>query len=61
MSVLSLGQSRALVAYAKKHKIQPAPLLLSGKAAGMGNFMDLNNGPCKCIENIRRQAKKYML
>lgn len=57
MSVLSLGQSGALVAYAKKHKIQPAPLLLSGKAAGMGNFMDLNNGPCKCIENIRRQAK----
>lgn len=25
MCVLSLGQSRALVAYAKKHKIQPAP------------------------------------
>lgn len=57
MSVLSLGQSWALVAYAKKHMIQPAPHLLSGKSAGMGNFMDLNNGPCKCIEYIRRQAK----
>lgn len=57
MSVLSLGPSQTLVAYAKNCMIQPAPLSLSGKAAGMGNFMDLNNGPCKCRENIRRQAK----
>lgn len=56
-SVLSVRQSQTLVGYAKNSMIQPASLSLSGKAAGMGNSMDLNNGPCKCIENIRRQAK----
>lgn len=55
--MLSVGQFQALVGYAKNSMIQPASLSLSGKAAGMGNSMYLNNGPCKCIENIRRKAK----
>lgn len=41
-----------------KIMIQPASQLPGGKAVGEGNFMDLSNGPCKCIENIRKQTEK---
>lgn len=60
MSVLSLGQSGTLVAYAKNHMIPPVSKLPSGRASGVGvsNFMDLTKVPDKCINNIRKEAKK---
>lgn len=38
MSVLSLGQSGALEAYAKNHRTQPASLLPSGKSCLSGQL-----------------------